>query len=386
MRLRALVIFIILTAMMISTISVVYSSNISSDYSYHKTNHVAGSPDGTLADYQVMYVIHRGNGTDFGNDVYLDGLSMSWPNDTRFTDIDGNAYPYWIESFDNNSATVWVKIASIPRAQASADVVLCYGKANDVSASNGDQTFVLFDDFNGNSLDTNKWVKVMGDASADALVQNQELELRSGTITDVSRPFVRSAKTYSGNYTIDVKAKYTGLNSIIIVTNWDGTLAGQYRGPDRGYECYYNSWADNYQYWEIARDDKGNNGVNLGQFDQDLDNEFHTISVTQKPQITLAVDDQLLLSGASDTTYTSGYVGLGGREDQRAIQTYYDDFRMRSYTANPPVPEGWSAGIVTTKGFFSPDIGLMALIFLALVLVIILGLLAVVILLIVLGK
>lgn len=370
--LAGLVIFIIC---IVFTIITANASSALSDYGFHKINKVIGSTDGPLNNYQVMLIVHRDNGTDSGEDVYLNGHSLSWPNDIRFADANGGLYSYWIQSYDDDSATVWVKISRIPAAPGSTSIEMYYGKAGDISASNGDDTFILFDDFNENTLDTGKWVKVMGDVSADAFVSDGMLELKSGTITDVSRPFVRSAKVYSGEYTIDVDAKYTGLNSIIIATDWDGTLSGQYMGPNNGYQCYYNSWADNYQYWEIARVTSGKE-VNLGQYDYDQDNGFHAISMTQKPQITLAVDGATLLSGATDTKYKSGYVGLGGREDQRYVQTYYDNFRMRSYTPDPPSFGRW-ADVDTGGSIIGDNLVLILLILLTMLVILVLGVVAI---------
>ncbi len=310
-------------------------------YFYMKQHSIMGSPDGDLSDYQMKFVIHRGKGMDNGMDVYLNGHSLSWPDDIRFTNDNGDPLSFWTESYDATVTTVWVKMDNIPASPGSTTIKLYYGKADEASVSNGDDTFILFDDFNDNSLDSGKWVEVLGDASADVYERNHELELKSGFGTDRSKPFIRSANTYSGNYTIDVNARYGDDNSIIIATNWDGKLAGHYMGPNNGYECFYNSWATTGKYWEIARD-VNNTDTNLGQYDYDLDHGFHKISVTQKPVIVLQVDDKILLLGANDITYNNGYIGLGGRENHNAVETYYDDFRMRKYTPNPPLDDSWT--------------------------------------------
>lgn len=129
---------------------------------YWKFINVSGSGDGALSDYQVKLVIHRGNGTDSGSDIYLNGLSQSWPYDIRFTNAtfvdQGHKLSYWVESYDANTATVWVKVDYIAASPAVTPVKLFYGRPNDTGESDGNNTFIVFDHFDGASLDSNKWV------------------------------------------------------------------------------------------------------------------------------------------------------------------------------------------------------------------------------------
>ncbi len=125
-------------------------------YQYVKTHIINGSSDGALSDYQVKLVIHRGSGVDSGADVYLNGHSQSWPYDTRFADSSNNMLSYWLQSYDANVSTVWVKVPSIPARPGNATIKLYYGKSGDPGASNGIDTFpILFDDFN--SVNTGLW-------------------------------------------------------------------------------------------------------------------------------------------------------------------------------------------------------------------------------------
>jgi|GEM_PF-5597959 len=138
-------------------VSVQASPGLALDYSNMKTHEIIGSPDGVLTDYQMKFTVHRGTGKDNGSDLYLNGNSTSWPYDIRFKDASGALLSYWIESFDHDSATVWVKISSIPQGPDITFIDVYYGKNNDPGASNGDSTFVFFDHFDGASLNTGKW-------------------------------------------------------------------------------------------------------------------------------------------------------------------------------------------------------------------------------------
>jgi len=75
-------------------------------------------------------------------------------------DADDNSrvLSYWIESkTDGDSANVWVKVPRIP--SGTKEIYLYYGNPNASSESNGDNVFEFFDDFEGTSIDTNKWTK-----------------------------------------------------------------------------------------------------------------------------------------------------------------------------------------------------------------------------------
>lgn len=69
-------------------------------------------------------------------------------DDIRFTNSDGTTLlNYWLESkTDSTSAIYWVKVPSIA-ASSSKTIYMYYGNSGASSASNGDNTFEYFDDF-----------------------------------------------------------------------------------------------------------------------------------------------------------------------------------------------------------------------------------------------
>lgn len=74
-------------------------------------------------------------------------------DDLRFTDSSGTtSIASWTEShITSATATVWVKIASLP-ASSFADVFMYYGNAGATASSSGTSTFLFFDDFEDASL------------------------------------------------------------------------------------------------------------------------------------------------------------------------------------------------------------------------------------------
>jgi hypothetical protein len=129
-----------------------------SGYQYSKSHTITGSTSGAVTDYQMKFRIYRTTGTDSGDTVYLGTKVDPTYKDIYFTASDKTtALSYWIESSDSTSATVWVKIPSIPASPSTTTVYLYYGNPSAVSASNGDNTFIFFDHFEGASLDAGKW-------------------------------------------------------------------------------------------------------------------------------------------------------------------------------------------------------------------------------------
>lgn len=82
-------------------------------------------------------------------------------DDLRFTNSAGTALDYWLETkTDGVSAIVWVEVDSLAVSGTTTTVYMYYGNASAISNSNGVNTFPLFDNFDDNSFDASKWVKV----------------------------------------------------------------------------------------------------------------------------------------------------------------------------------------------------------------------------------
>jgi hypothetical protein len=89
-----------------------------------------------LTDYQVKI------------DIPYDSDMKSDFSDLRFTKSDGTTLlNYWIESYTPSAtATVWIKVPSIP-ANSTTSIYMYYGNPSATTTSSGDNTFLLFDDF-----------------------------------------------------------------------------------------------------------------------------------------------------------------------------------------------------------------------------------------------
>lgn len=110
-----------------------------------RTITITNRPEKPLSNYQVMVKV-----------TYDDDMKPSF-EDLRFHDAMGASLPYWIEDYDAPvEALVWVRVPAIAAA-TDTEITMCYGNPDANDASDGEATFVFFDGFEGNSLDTDKW-------------------------------------------------------------------------------------------------------------------------------------------------------------------------------------------------------------------------------------
>ena len=88
------------------------------------------------------------------------GKMRSDCGDLRVKDNDQTTdLSYWIESGCNTASTVvWTKVPTVAATPAVTTIYANYGNSLLTSQSNGDSTFIFFDDFETGAIDANKWV------------------------------------------------------------------------------------------------------------------------------------------------------------------------------------------------------------------------------------
>lgn len=121
---------------------------------------------GDTANYEQDIVIHRTTGTSYEETVgglrvwhvYVGDRCKSDYGDVRFTDASGNALAYYLwPDYDAESARFTVRLEG---ADAAGVLLVWYGNPSATTTSDGDETFPLFDNFNGTTLDTTRWDSV----------------------------------------------------------------------------------------------------------------------------------------------------------------------------------------------------------------------------------
>ena len=126
----------------------------------------AGTGAGT--EYQVRITVGESS-LATGADVHVESHAQNFPNDVRFTDNDENTeLGHWLEKTEgtapDRTATFWVKVTD--DLGSSQQIFLYYGEAAGTSGSDGDATFIFFDDFDDGSIDGAKWT--MGGTMTEA--------------------------------------------------------------------------------------------------------------------------------------------------------------------------------------------------------------------------
>ncbi|OIO80682.1 hypothetical protein AUJ84_02810 [Candidatus Pacearchaeota archaeon CG1_02_32_132] len=80
--------------------------------------------------------------------------------DLRFTNSSSSPLDYWLQDIVNSSSvTAWVEVDSLT-ASGNTTVYMYYNNADVNTTSNGTATFLLFDDFDDGTIDTNIWTEV----------------------------------------------------------------------------------------------------------------------------------------------------------------------------------------------------------------------------------
>lgn len=132
-------------------------------FNYRKSHHLGGTiPE----EYQLSFITYYGSGSDSGNAIYLNEHCQIGFDDVRFAYDDDLPLIYWRESYvEGNLARFWVELPDpIPNDKT---FYIYYGNDQIQDESDGDATFIFFDDFENGNLD--KWDISTGWALQDSI-------------------------------------------------------------------------------------------------------------------------------------------------------------------------------------------------------------------------
>jgi len=287
-------------------------------WSYRKSHTINGSSSGAVTNYQVRIKVYYGSGTDSGESVYLNSKCRTDFGDVRFTSSDGETLlDYWIEEkVDSNYAIFWVEVDSIPASPDTKTIYIYYGKSDATSISDGDATFIFFDDF---ETDLSKWT-----------VNNAELS------TDYAYEGSKSVKISTSNSNIEkhpdwsdvsVHVKYyerkTGNKEkhILGCDATSATLIGVDEDQNSSYyiyrigSSYYSSGIERSVGWH----------------------EFCIRCTTGKKQF--LIDGELLSQEGTENSIT--WLWLGSHWTANAEVSYWDACFVRKYVDPEPSHGGW---------------------------------------------
>ncbi|MFX0099991.1 MAG: DUF2341 domain-containing protein [Candidatus Hodarchaeota archaeon] len=161
--------------------------------------------------------------------------------DIRFYDGNNDSLSYWIEEWnDGGDSTIWIKIP----LSGTTSIRMEYGDSGASAASNGEDTFLFFDDFSGSSLNLSKWEVVTG------LHGSQSIS--SGILYMLSDPSpsmqLKNSFGFSNEYVLDGvpfggkmedAARFGGTNQVMTTNN--DYYGGPINATTLPYD-YYERW------------------------------------------------------------------------------------------------------------------------------------------------
>lgn len=138
--------------------------------------------------------------TAISNEVSLNSNCQTDFDDVRFTDGDGvTELDYWLEDkMDSGNATFWVEVAD--DLGSDQTIYVYYGNNGVSSTSNGPQTFLLFDDFNDDSINGTLW------DTGGATESGGKMSIATG-----DNKYIKSDNTFGPDVAIEVRMEQAGL-------------------------------------------------------------------------------------------------------------------------------------------------------------------------------
>ena len=257
-----------------------------------------GSAD-TLTDYQVELSVS-----------YVAEMKADF-SDLRFTDSDGQTkLKYWVEKYtDSSTATVWVKIPSIPAAETKT-VYMYYGNTGASGEDDPDNTFIFFDEFTNSTIDVSKW----DTGQAVGFLQAGSQEKLYGTTTS-GRLTSQTQFSYPSVLEVKTRTTYRPANGVM-VGGFFASTADCFGLLSNGSSDYYR----NNSTWI-------NIGNRIGEV-QDGDNAWYKLTIEAR---TSSKTRYKIVNMSTSSTTRDELIFNGVENERIALGERYDN----SYTGQP---------------------------------------------------
>jgi len=140
--------------------------------------------------------------------------------DIRFLSSNDQLLPYWIDetTYNTTATKVWVRVPYIGAATQDT-IYMFYGNKSAPASSDGDATFLFFDDFNDAALDTEKWNSCGG---ASIVESEGMLTIQSGDVLFSQHTFADTLDVHVEVNSIDPAA----INSVFVMSATDSSGYG----------------------------------------------------------------------------------------------------------------------------------------------------------------
>ncbi|MBX5320812.1 MAG: DUF2341 domain-containing protein [Candidatus Bathyarchaeota archaeon] len=301
------------------------------NFNYRVQHNISGSTAGDLTDYQIKITIVNGTGNSEGNIHYTTNVSQPDFDDVRFTWYNSTSrleqpIPYWREAvYDGVNATFWIKVPHIPANPSLTTIYVYYGEMDAATESNGDATFIFFDDFDDDSIDTTKWTNIN-----DAAENGGTLRGNGGN----QKFWMETLQTFSAPFAVKFKMK--------------GESSGDFDSGIRVGNLYFIS--DQGTGNPIIRTGWGYPSGSAGDVVS-----WHIYEATILPNYQAFYDFTANSYTTASYTYSTGPLYLIGDSDSTGRDTFYDYIFVCKRVDPEPTHEAWGNEEIYSETFYNKN-------------------------------
>lgn len=310
---------------------------------------------GAGTDYQVPIYVGESSGSS-GDNFDLDALSTDFPaakddgGDFRFYAADETTpLDFWVESVSgsgpNRTALIWVKVTADLGSNQNIWLYFNGGGANE---SDGEATFISFDDFPGSSIDSAKW-DTKGSGGAVSVASD---EVKISVTSNSSTLGIQGKTDFSVGKSMRMRIRRTnssaGNNSAGLMGS-KATL-GSFQTPSAQFNRdSFTGGTTNRIRWGQSGDPTTETQANHG-----LDTTLSVFEVKWA-----SGDLKFHKEGQTDVTKTASVPSsdmrpfLSAERNTALTETWADWIALRKYQVTEPVFN--SAGAITPIATFTPS-------------------------------
>jgi len=197
------------------------------------------------ASYQNSIWVYSGNGVDVpaSNILFCNTNCDYWPYDIRFGTTNdpttATQLAQWYQKSGALSSNIWVRMPD----DGTDTIYMFIGNTSATTPyCSGEQTFILFDDFHGGTLNANKWGSTVNGGST-VTISNGQVVLTAHTDNYDSALLYSKYAYRSSNIAVTARIyKETTRYTVVALGNLTGVLqAGGINILGTGYEAYHDT-------------------------------------------------------------------------------------------------------------------------------------------------
>jgi len=196
-------------ALLLGCLLLVAGASALDGYDYYQTIEYAGCDQDI---YQQDIVIHRTTGTAYNETaggletwhIYVGEHCREDYGDIRFANSSAELDYYLWPDYNSSSARFAVRLEG---ATSAGQMQVWYGNSAAATTSDGDATYIFFDQFKGSALDTEKWSN--SGATGEVTVTGGEAIIHA-VAGGAGNRYITSKPSFDGigNFSVEIKAKH----------------------------------------------------------------------------------------------------------------------------------------------------------------------------------